>query len=276
MKVEKAYSYTNNLQIWRLLITQTDKLIIETRNKESKEVFFSCLNIFTGEPVFEDIQFDEKSWIGIENTYKDIIYFHKYAKPDMPEHRQIIAFDINKQKVIWQKEEYSYYFVDNDKVYSIIDTFNGRQLYALNYLTGELEEKLGDDMQLIKKLRDTAAGKIDFSNYKFSEKIYNTDEYYINIKKSIEQYLKNIKTVGQIEFLQYDNFFFYSYHVKTQDNLMKNKFVILDKSNNREIFSSIINDKIRLYATDSFFTYKTLLLLLKNKKQLDVHNLIEV
>ena len=76
-KISKTYSFTNKKQIWRLLLTKSDKLIIETRDTENKEVFFTCLDAFTGEPVFKNLQMDEKFWIGIETTYKDIIFFHK-------------------------------------------------------------------------------------------------------------------------------------------------------------------------------------------------------
>ena len=98
MKIKKKYSFKDKRQIWRLLITDTDLLIIETRSVESREVYFNCIDIHSGKKKFNNIQMEEKSWIGIEMIYKDIIFFHQYAKPDMPEHRRILAYDINQQK----------------------------------------------------------------------------------------------------------------------------------------------------------------------------------
>ncbi|HUX92187.1 MAG TPA: DUF4905 domain-containing protein, partial [Ignavibacteriaceae bacterium] len=93
MKIKKEYEYSNRRQIWRLIPTDSGKIIIEDRNVETKEAFFNCLDIYTGKKKFSNLQLDEKYWIGIETIYKDIIFFHKYLKPDMPGHIGIIAYD---------------------------------------------------------------------------------------------------------------------------------------------------------------------------------------
>ena len=45
MKLKKTFSFTDKNQIWRLLISETDKLLIETRDLEKKEVFFHCYDL---------------------------------------------------------------------------------------------------------------------------------------------------------------------------------------------------------------------------------------
>ena len=45
MKIKKKYSFKNKRQIWRLLPTTTDKLVIEDRDTQNKEVFFNCIDI---------------------------------------------------------------------------------------------------------------------------------------------------------------------------------------------------------------------------------------
>ena len=108
MRLKKSFSFSDKNQIWRLLISNTDKLVIETRNTEAKEVFFHCIDFEKGKVLFNNFQFDEKFWIGIEAIQKDKIFFHKFAKPNMPDHKKIICYDIIQQKILWQNDELTF------------------------------------------------------------------------------------------------------------------------------------------------------------------------
>ena len=103
MKAKKYYKVDYPNQIWRLLISDKDKLIIETRNPETKEAFFNCFDINNKKVLFDNFQLEEKYYVGIETVHNEIIYFHKFPKPDLPNHKEIIAFDINSQKILWPK-----------------------------------------------------------------------------------------------------------------------------------------------------------------------------
>jgi len=67
----------------------------------------------------------------------------------MPHHRGIIAYDIEKKKKIWEDLENTFLFIKNDKVYSFQQNFDGRDFFTLNYTTGEVIEKLGNDSSSI-------------------------------------------------------------------------------------------------------------------------------
>jgi hypothetical protein len=107
MKLNHFYSFTNNRQIWRL-IPAGEYLIIEERHPANKEVFFSCINPNDGTAIFRNYQTEEKFWIGVEAVHNDVIYFHKFSKPDMPGHKEIIAFDLHTRKILWSTSEYSF------------------------------------------------------------------------------------------------------------------------------------------------------------------------
>jgi hypothetical protein len=110
MKIKKLYEFTHKRQLWRILPTNTGKLLIEERDTQLKEAYFNCLEIDKGKKIFENIQLEEKFWIGIESVYRDIIFFHKYLKPDMPAHKGIIAFDINSASILWENMDYNFLF----------------------------------------------------------------------------------------------------------------------------------------------------------------------
>ena len=157
MEIKKLYSYSNKKQIWRLLPTQTGKLVIEERDPETKEVFFTCLDIKTGKKIFENFQLEEKFWVGIEEIYKDTIYFHKFRKPDMPGHLGIVSFDIKTKNILWETDEYIFLFIYDDELYCYKDRFEGRSFYKLDYRSGKLIADLGEDVTEINSLREKNA-----------------------------------------------------------------------------------------------------------------------
>ena len=50
------FKYVSEKQLWRILISDTDKLILENRNQGSKEVFFQCIDLQNGNVILKDFQ----------------------------------------------------------------------------------------------------------------------------------------------------------------------------------------------------------------------------
>ncbi|MEN8191436.1 MAG: DUF4905 domain-containing protein [Bacteroidota bacterium] len=274
MKIKNKYSYTDGNQVWRIKLTETDKLFIETRNTEKKEAFFHCLHLNDGKPIFTQLQMEEKYWLGIETIYKDIILFHKFAKPDMPGHKGIFAFDINTQNVLWENEEYAFLFLLDKKIYAYQEKFEGKKVSTLSVETGELIEDLGNNPPNINNLKDLADSQIDYTDYKFPESYYGTTTNPVN-DELINSEIKNLSITGNIEFLHFVNFLIFNYHSQSKNKGITNNLVVFDTLKKKIIFKEILNTHLNAFAPDSFFIYKNLLILIKEKNQVFVYDLIE-
>ena len=123
MKLKKIYRFDNRRQIWRIIPTNNDQLIIEEREPEKKQAYFHCLTLKSGKKLLKDFQLDDKFWVGIESVRDDIIFFHKFAKPDMPKHRGIFAYDIKNQNLIWENSELVFQFLLKKKLYVFKEKF---------------------------------------------------------------------------------------------------------------------------------------------------------
>ena len=145
MRLKKLYTYSNNRQLWRILPNDTGKIIIEERDPQNKQVYFNCIDIRTGKPLFSNFQLDEKYWIGIEAVTGELILFHKFVKPDLPAHLGIIVFDIKTRTVLWETYDYNFLFLRGEKIYSFRSGFEGKEYFVLDLFTGELLESLGDN-----------------------------------------------------------------------------------------------------------------------------------
>jgi hypothetical protein len=266
MNLYRNYTYTNNRQIWRIIPGGPDKLVIEERDPRTREVFFSCIEMNTGNIILENLQFEEKFWIGVEEVYKDVIFFHKYQKPDLPGHADIIAYDINKKEELWSSDEYLFSLVFNDKLYGFKNLYEGRKYFELNYYTGELISELGEQSVNIPGLKELRENEV-YKGYRFPEVFAPSGIE----SDSIIEVLKSAEIVsGKIDYFIKGNLLMTSYHKILDSGKLQNSFKVLDISTKKIILEEILNKEISSYIPDSFFLINDLVFLLKEKETLFV------
>lgn len=270
--MNKVIEFESEHQVWRLLISNNDKLIVEVRNTDDKEVFFNCIDLKTGNEIFKNFQPEEKYWIGIETIHNDIIIFHKYAKPDMPGHSQIFAFDINKNEIIWQNEFFNFLAVADGKLYSTRGSMMGSFCYAHNIETGEIIEEIGADEEKIDQIQQTALESQDYSDYTYAEK------YIPGVNSKIPDELvyskiSDYQIIGDVEAVEFKNHLFFNFHYKINDESIGNRFFTFNLTDNLEILNIVLNENLNAYAPDSFFIFKDWLIVLQDKRKVIVYKI---
>ncbi len=267
MKLKKKLKFSDSNQVWRIKITDTDKLFVETRDTEKMNAFFHCYDLFSGKRIFTGLQMKEKYWLGIEAIKEDIVFFHHFAKPDMPAHRGIFAFDIATQKVLWNNETYAFLFLKDDLIYVYQEQFEGRSFYTLNINSGKVVKELGENSESINELRDEAERSVDYSNYHFPENHFGSS----NDEKAdliIANEIKEIEITNNVEFINSNGLLLFNYHQIEKNNKFINKFNVFNLFKEKKIFSEILNKSANAFAPDSFFIYKNFIILLKEKKEI--------
>ncbi|MGE5353285.1 MAG: DUF4905 domain-containing protein [Acidobacteriota bacterium] len=270
MEVNKKYSFTNNRQLWRILLSESNKLIIEDRDTEGKQAFFNCLEASTGEEIFRNFQLEEKFWVGIEAIYKDIIYFHKYAKPDMPGHKEIIAFDIVEKKILWHESDLSWLFVHDNLVYAFKQKFEGWNFFSLDYRTGEIIEEIGNDAEKVNSIRNSIDEMQKYRGYLFPETFHQDKIEDIEIKQIIEQITNGRDVAGNVEYVKYDHLLLFTFYARVFEKSLVNRFLCADIRTGKIIFEDVLNANANAFVPDSFFMKDNLVFLLKEKKELIV------
>ncbi|HSW53569.1 MAG TPA: DUF4905 domain-containing protein [Ignavibacteriaceae bacterium] len=274
MKLKKKYRFDNKRQIWRIIPTDTGKLIIEERHLEEKQVYFHCFDLDSGKKILSDFQLDDKFWVGIEAVRDDVIYFHKFAKPDMPKHRGIFAFDLMKKIFIWQNPELVFLFILQEKIFANKEKFEGRDYYAINPSTGEIIEDVGANYELINRLRDESIKEEKNKGYLFPES-FEADSVADNRTNEFIKSLRNDFVIsGKIEFIWKANLLMLSFHEANSKGTLNNLFKAVDLSKGKYILEEVINKETGLFLTDSFFVKDDLLFLLFGKARLEVYKII--
>ncbi|MFO7447099.1 MAG: DUF4905 domain-containing protein [Ignavibacteriaceae bacterium] len=267
MKIKKEYTFTNNRPIWRVIPTDTGKLVIEDRNTETKEAFFSCINIESGEHILRNYQLEEKFWIGIEVIYKDIIFFYKYARPDMPQHKGLIAFDINKQKILWENTDYSFLFMNEGQIYCYTQQFEGRHYFVLDYLSGDIIMDMGNNSDRINLIKNETQKNNEFEGYKFPE-IYYHEENLLPVTKILHDLKTEKVIVGQLDYIEYEKIVLAGTFEPNDSGTLNNIFRAIDIVSGKVIFEEVLNKQARTPIPESFFMKNNFIFLLKEKTKL--------
>jgi len=271
MKLLLNYLYTKGRDLWRLLPAGTDKLLIEERDRSTKEAFFSCIEMSTGKFIFEDYQPAEKIWCGIETIYNHIIFFHRYAKPEMPAHSGIIAYDFNKGEVKWQNDEYAFLLIRDDKLYCYKSKFEGRIYFELDYLTGEVLRELGEDYTLVNALYESISEDPLLKGYLFPETYIEGKNLLID--KRISALKTNKVIAGKTDIIISDDVIYLSFHTVNDNGSLTNRFYCIEIKKKKIILEEILNQEINAFIPDSFFKVNSLLFLLVDKKKLRVYSI---
>jgi hypothetical protein len=275
MKLKKLYKHHNGKQIWRILPTTNNKIVLEERDAKTKEVFFSCLEIESGKKLFSELQLEEKNWIGIESIYNDLIYFHVYRKPDMPAHKSIIAFDIPSQTILWQNENYVFSFIYNDKVFCYQQRFESRVFFALDHLTGNVVEDFGIDVTTINQIREKADEEFWKQNYLFPENFIRTKAAAEEYQKYLQQILLNNVVKGEVSYLKSNDLLLFNYHEISKTNTLNNIFIAVDLSKNKILLKETLDKNLVNLMPESFFVKDNFLFLIVDKTKLFVYSIVE-
>jgi hypothetical protein len=274
MKLKKSYRFDNKKQIWRIIPTNAGKLIIEEREPEKKQAYFHCLALDSGKKILSNFQLDDKFWVGIEAVRDDVIYFHKFAKPDMPKHRGIFAFDIMKKEFIWQNPELVFLFLLDEKLYAYKEKFEGRSYYSINSAKGDILDEIGEDYERINKLRSKSTLTDSNNGYLFPE-VFEDDSLADNLANDpIKSLRNNFVISGKIEYIVENQLLMMSFHTVNSKGSLNNVFRAVDLSTGKYILEEVINKETSLFLTDSFFVKDDWLFLLFGKTRLEVYKII--
>lgn len=260
MGLKKLYTHNNNRQIWKILVSDTNRLLIEERDLNTKEAFYHCIQAGTGKYYINDLQFDEKVWIGSEGIYEDILFIHKYGKPDMPIHKGIIAYSIDNQEIIWTAD-YAFSFYYKGKIYAFREGFEERKYYTLDVKTGEILENL--TAAAVKELQNEIDENERYKSFIFPEP-YKRD----GSLPLIDAHIKDMSITGDVEYVIYKGSLLFNFHLEAVKGSLVNMFYAYDIASSDKLLEDTLNANAKAYAPDSFFLKDGILFILKEKNEL--------
>jgi hypothetical protein len=270
-KIKPAWQYETDGQLWRMFFSDTGRIVGEDRDEEKKEVTFFSLDEVSGKVLWNRASLSEHWWIGIETLYDGIVYLHEYVKPDLPQHKKIIALDIESGTILWRNDELLPLFVAHDKFYAAKETFEKRIYYELSTRTGEIEREFSESNEnLDPSWREKGISNQDIV---FPEVMKSSGADSNRLWETVGAHCDVKKVVGNIEYIQREDVLFFNYYERVSNlsadpPILTNVLKVVDTKRNRVVYSEPLNERVLAPAPDSFFLKGMQLFYVKNKNLL--------
>jgi hypothetical protein len=271
-QLKPIWEFSTGVLIWRLFISSQNTIVGETRNQETKSASFFCIDARTGKSLWKEIEFDEPWWIGIEAVYDQWIILHRFARPDMPEHRGMYLVELATGKLLWRNDELTYWFVHDRKLYAYKYIFEKRLGYEIDINTGTLLNEYADNLDVLHELRRQVLQNEPecMQGTKYPE-LYSQRQVDSEVATSIQQITGGNALEGWIEYLLRSNILLVSYYRKENSSTsatLENILTVYDTERKEKRFSEIIVKSVQVPSPDTFFVKDEFVYFIKDQNTL--------
>jgi hypothetical protein len=272
--IKPDFCFSQKGNIWRMYFNNTGITVGETRDLNSKEAYLYSFDFKTKEIFLKNYQIQEKWWFSIESVNDIYVYLGRFFNPEDPEPIGIYAHDIKTGSEVWSNKDLIFYFSDNDFVFGLKRLFESKILYKLNANSGEIIEELRTDEEMIKIIEQKKENDLKmYDGYLYPE-IYNLSENDLVFEAEVD-FADKAKIEGPLEFIRFNNFLIFNYHIKQaidlkniERQILSNILHVKDKAAGKLIHTETLNKITSSYVPDSFFMKDGYLFYVKEKKDL--------
>jgi hypothetical protein len=269
IKPRPAWQYDARGIIWRVLCTTTGKLVGEDRDTGKKTVAFFCLDQSTGRVMWDQKSYSEQWWIGLNSVHQDVLFLHKFASPDLPEHKSILAIDLMSGNMLWSNDELRFISAEGTTVRAGRGEPAGVQFFDVDYRTGELVRTWTDGEQ---PSPDPSAERAEEGQPVFPTPLELLHAQHSPTTDLVQQYYDTALMEGSTEVVEGENTLVVGHYRRTDPqhvgSPLEHSIGIIDKSSGELIFEEITDHRMAAVVPDSFFIQGTMLFYVKERSSL--------
>lgn len=256
MQLKPTWSFGSDGTLWRILLGNGGRILAEYRDEDRKVAHFVCLDDRTGRVLWRHQRPEEPWWIGLEAVQGNRVLLHGFQTPDMPEHKGMIALDLETGEERWRNEEVTFWFAHQSRIYAYRTMFERRAGRVLDLETGEVLENL-DTIDDFIPLRQLARQEDLHESIDFPEDLSDVDVPEA-VRRLAEREIGAAQIVGSVEAVLRDPFLVMNYHRRgagftPETPRLENHLTIIDSRRSERVFSETLQTEARLPVPDSFF-----------------------
>jgi hypothetical protein len=270
-RLTPSWEYRTRGILWRLL-PGPGYFVGEDRDHHTRTTSFFCLDEATGIPRWENLRFDEQWWISIETLHGSTVFLHHFARPDLPDQKQVIALDATTGATLWKNEEYKLLFTHQDSVYVAKDMFEGRLIRELDLRTGELQREFKDEPEYVNVLRETASQAIG-SNVEFPRPLSEFGDTSDEVVKALAE------SAGEAEVIRSERHWIVGFYTQAASDSGQRTFdqrlMVFDRETGEIVHEEVIARNARAVVPDQFFLRDNVLFYVKNQNLMRAVNLLK-
>ena len=266
-----VWKYAPGGFIWRVLTAPSGSIVGESRSEDQKRVRFFCLDDVTGTVRWESLPIEEPWWVGIEAVHEDVVLVHGFAKPDLPEHRGLFAFDLTTGVRLWASTDTAYSFVFGNRLHAIRTELDKRVGVVLDLRRGTILEEQREGLDSWLQLRREAYDAEAQREKMFPDPV-PLERIEGRARAIIEKALRSRAVEGPLDYLSIRDWFAFSFHERTNREgepvFYRNDLYIGDRSRGLIVYRGIIDAHARTVAPDGYFIRGAHLYFIRDRRTL--------
>ncbi len=267
-----SWTFTPNGIIWRLLPTESGEFVGEARNQEAKKTSFFALNAITGDVLWQDLKLSEDWWVGIEGVSDGVLLLHRFASPDMPQHKGIVAVGLKSGDVLWENADLAFWQIYEGSILASKTMFEKRNIVELDLKTGNIKREHSGENELA-ELRNRVLRNLNENQGLTFPEILETDSIESPAIRSLRKDLRANDLLGNVEYLIASGFLLTNFHLRSKHSnggtlSMDNYLRIYDVKTANIVYDEIIAHRSSAPVPDSFFVRDTTVYFIKDQTTL--------
>jgi hypothetical protein len=270
-RLSPEWAYSAGSTIWRLVLAGQDALVGECRDPENKIASFFGLEISTGKVLWRDLHLDERWWVGIEAVQKNVVLFHSFATPDMPQHKGVRAIDLSSGSQLWRNDDVTYWFGHQNLVIAYRDFFEKRVGYEIDVHSGAVLNTHDTSLEVLHEFRRQSAEDQSVPEIAAPE-VFVEEEADSVLLSLVRKETKGKQLSGRVESLRQNDIFLFNFHVLSRKSegsqKLENNLIVYRLPEKKCIFADVIGRNLASYVPDSFFVRNPFVLFVKDQNQL--------
>ncbi len=238
--------------VWRMEIDETsDTLFLEIRDVPNKQVYFTAIDLNTGNLNFKELRMPERWLSSLEAANNGVMLVSGFQGETIPVHKGLMGIDGKTGEVLWS--DYNITFENSvTEGFIVADArLQPKKLFLINVISGQ---------------------RIPAINFPLNKDLISNINYPHTIAPNdISDGLNKDLYGNEIHYLTHNKFRIVSLHALNQGVLSQHLYV-LDEDNNL-IFADLIAGGIQKQQPEAFINYKNKLIWLKNRSVVKVLDL---
>jgi Domain of unknown function (DUF4905) len=241
--MKKKFEHSFEGKIWNSSF-ENNFCVIETRNEDKRTVSFSCINLLTGNILWNNIAPEKSWWLGIVGIYEGYLILHKYSSNSKPEPEGVLILDIINGNTILIINDWAFVDLVDCKL-SVYKIQNNQPVFETHFLEHILPKN--EELNLNTKTIHYPEDSPHFPTiYKFLYRLLNVD------------------AVKAVDYLEISNKIIISYYIY-RENLFQNYLLVTNRE--REILLHDFIAETEGIGIDTFTVQSDTLLYVKNENQ---------
>lgn len=253
--------------IWRFILSESDLLVIENREKEKKQVSFSAIRLSDGKTVWEGVRLADSWFAGMETVVGDRVYLHGYLDPKLPEHAGVYALNLSDGQLLWYHPDLAFYHAGPDTVW-VYDPHHPDRLFTeLDPQTGHSRRKLDPGNPEPDLARRSEPDFPGFLTARFPDKCLPGQDGFDLMSSWITTFSPGLETAFGLDILDLGTTVLIGFHVLENQN-RRYDLVQADPLRARITRQTTLSTQLTGQAGDLFLVRDGILLTVKERNQL--------